>query len=436
MFRRCLWTRKAVRDRALSATGKRACPDPRRRLRMPCLFVWVFVAGPALAGDLVINANTSDPAPRAAWEKAVVWFRHENPDVDVRFNIYDHESYKRALRNWLTSASPDIVFWFAGQRMREFVAPGLLADVSDLFTPDIRAALHPSAIDLVSAGGRQFGVPYARYQVGFYFRRDLVEAGGRSFPRSWDDLVRLCERLKAAGIEPFAIGTRELWPAAAWFDYINLRVNGYAFHMALMAGEAPYTEERVRRVFVLWRELLDRQCFMRTHASMSWQEAQAFLYHGRAAAMLIGNYIVAQFPRDSVDRMDFAPFPVIDPGIGAAEDAPMNTIHIPERARNKADARRFLAFVLRADVQEELNKTLLLLPVNHKSGIAEDRFLRRGAELLARAEALAQFFDRDTSEDLASVAMKGFQEFMLRPERLDAILATIERARQRIYGRR
>ncbi len=30
--------------------------------------------------------------------------------------------------------------------------------------------------------------------------------------------------------------------------------------------------------------------------------------------------------------------------------------------------------------------------------------------------------------------MKGFQEFMLHPQRLDAILATIERARERIYG--
>jgi hypothetical protein len=32
--------------------------------------------------------------------------------------------------------------------------------------------------------------------------------------------------------------------------------------------------------------------------------------------------------------------------------------------------------------------------------------------------------------------MKGFQEFMLRPDRLEAILATIERARARIYGSR
>ena len=56
--------------------------------------------------------------------------------------------------------------------------------------------------------------------------------------------------------------------------------------------------------------------------------------------------------------------------------------------------------------------------------------------LLANADGLAQYFDRDTSEDLANVAMKGFQEFMLQPERLEAILPAIERARARIYGSR
>ena len=74
------------------------------------------------------------------------------------------------------------------------------------------------------------------------------------------------------------------------------------------------------------------------------------------------------------------------------------------------------------------------IPVNLRSGVASDRFIVQGRELLARADGLAQYFDRDTSEDLANIAMKGFQEFMLYPDRLDAILANIERARLRIYG--
>src|SRR5689334_5585392 len=84
-------------------------------------------SGLAAAGTLDIAANASDPAPRQSWEQVVEQFQVENPDISVKLAVYDHESYKRALRNWLTGAPPDVVFWFVGNRMREFVGPGLLA---------------------------------------------------------------------------------------------------------------------------------------------------------------------------------------------------------------------------------------------------------------------------------------------------------------------
>ena len=60
--------------------------------------------------------------------------------------------------------------------MRQFVVPGLLEDVSDLFTPDVRATMRPAALDVVTFAGRQYGVPYQHYQVGLYLRRDLLAA--------------------------------------------------------------------------------------------------------------------------------------------------------------------------------------------------------------------------------------------------------------------
>jgi len=215
------------------------------------------VVWPALAGTLVVNANTADPAPRAAWEELAARFQAENPDVELRLNIYDGESYKKSIRNWLTSAPPDVVYWNAGYRMRQFVAPRLLEDVSDLYTPAIKGSIHPSALDLVSVGGRQYGVPYTYYPIGFFYRRDLLESADvGALPQDWGGLVAACVKLKAKGIEPIAIGTGDLWPAAAWFDYLDLRLNGLQFHMELMRGAIPYTDARVARVFEYWRVLV------------------------------------------------------------------------------------------------------------------------------------------------------------------------------------
>ena len=76
--------------------------------------------------------------------------------------------------------------------------------------------------------------------------------------------------------------------------------------------------------------------------------------------------------------MDFFPFPIIDAAIANAEEAPMNSLHVPSNARNKVEAKRFLAYVLRADVQEQLNRAILLLPVNLKSAV-DDHFIKEGS---------------------------------------------------------
>jgi multiple sugar transport system substrate-binding protein len=73
------------------------------------------------------------------------------------------------------------------------------------------------------------------------------------------------------------------------------------------------------------------------------------------------------------------------------------------------------------------------IPPNKYSRAPEDRFTIAGFEMLNAADGLAQFYDRDTSPEMASVGMEGFQEFMVNPDREDAIRQRLERERQRIF---
>jgi multiple sugar transport system substrate-binding protein len=317
--------------------------------------------------------------------------------------------------------------------MRQFSTPGLLADVSDLWTDKARARFG-GAVETVTDGGKQYGVPYSYYQWGIFYRSDIFTKAGVTSLKTWDDLLAACDKLKAAGVEPIAIGSKDLWPTAGWFDYLNLRINGFDFHHKLTDGKVSWEDDKVRAVFARWKELLDKGCFAKNHTSLAWQESQSLLYQGKSALMLIGNFITQGFPPEVADKMDFTPFPQVVPGIPDAEEAPMESINIPAHAANIADAKKFLAFMMRADVQTKVNELERQIPANHDSSVADDRFLKAGQTLLNGATNITQFLDRDTSEDLATIAMKGFQEFMVRPDRINTILATIEKARTRIYG--
>ncbi|WP_114633945.1 MULTISPECIES: ABC transporter substrate-binding protein [Vibrio] len=391
------------------------------------------VSTTAFAGTLVINSDASDPAPKEAWGEIINRFEKENPDITVKYNLYDHESYKTTIRNWLVTSPPDVVFWYAGNRMKAFVDRGLFEDVSDIWADNNMQQDFASAAPAMTVNGKQFGVPYTYYQWGIYYRKDIFEQYGIAEPKTWDDLKSASATLKENGVAPFAIGTKYLWTAAGWFDYINMRTNGLDFHIQLMEGKVPYSDERVKKTFANWAELVEPGYYLENHASYSWQEAQPFLYNGKAAMYLMGNFITPNFPAELDGKMDFFQFPVIDPSVPMSEDAPMDTLHIPSKAKNKEDARKFLEFVARAENQQLINEMLLQIPTNNKAKAKSDPFLDKGVAMLASTDGTAQFYDRDTDPAMAKEGMKGFQEFMVHPDRIEKILKKLDKVSKRAF---
>ena len=138
---------------------------------------------------------------------------------------------------------------------------------------------------------------------GVYYRKDLFTANGISVPTTWDDFVAACATLKAAGITPITIGSKYLWTTAGVFDYLNLRTNGYEFHMDLTLGKVPYTDPKVQAVFDKWDELVKPGYFLENHAALSWQEALTPMVNGEAAMYVMGNFAVAPLKRGWLKRL-------------------------------------------------------------------------------------------------------------------------------------
>ncbi|WP_334064016.1 ABC transporter substrate-binding protein [Limimaricola cinnabarinus] len=392
----------------------------------------------ALSGELKIFSDMSNPAPRAVMEGMVERFGEMHPDLDIELTVIDREAYKTQIRNFLTANPPDVANWYAGNRMAPYVDAGLFEDVSDLWDAEMSESL-ASTKGAMTLDGKQWGVPYTYYQWGVYYRKDLYEEHGLEEPQDWETFKSNCQTLLDNDIKCFTIGTKFLWTAAGWFDYLNMRTNGYDFHMALTAGEVEWTDDRVRQTFANWAELIEMGAFIDNHTAYSWQEALPFMVNGDAAAYLMGNFAVAPLREAGLsdDQLDYYQFPAINGDVELAEDAPTDTFHIPSGAQNKEAAKAFLKFVTSAENQTEINAgdALGQLPVNANSSVDEDKFLKEGFETLSSNSpgGVAQFFDRDAPAEMAKVAMEGFQEFMVKPDNLDRILDRLERARQRIY---
>jgi multiple sugar transport system substrate-binding protein/raffinose/stachyose/melibiose transport system substrate-binding protein len=396
----------------------------------------VLLTSFAQAGELVINSMHSDPKPKEAFAAIVAKFQELNPDIEVKLNTTDHEGYKSSVRLWLASdAPPDVITWFAGNRAVFFVEKGLVMDITDVWEEAGLFEKFPKAFQSISLkDGKAYFLPDTYYWWAIYYRKSIFEKYNLSEPKTWDELLKVCATLKENGVTPFTIGTKYRWTAAAWFDYLNMRVNGAEFHMDLMLGKVAYNDPRVLKVFEPWKELLDNGYFLENAASYTWQEAVPFMVRGEAAMYLMGQFLLDSVPDDIEDDVDFFQFPVIDPSVPLGEDAPTDGYMIPAKAKNPEDAKKFLKFLASPEAQQ-IQVEIVGRIVTSKE-IPMDLYpapTQKGIQMMQGVDALAQFYDRDTIPEMADKGMDGFMEFWYKPGNIGKILDRLEKDRARIF---
>jgi multiple sugar transport system substrate-binding protein/raffinose/stachyose/melibiose transport system substrate-binding protein len=284
-------------------------------------------------------------------------------------------------------------------------------------------------------------MPNSYYWWALYFRKSVLKDAGIEAPKTWDDLISACKTLNGKGIIPITIGTKSPpWPAAAWFDYINMRLNGPEFHINLMLLKEKYDDPRVKAVFMKWKELLDNKCYIENSAALPWQDAVTPLVQGKAAMYLMGGFIIDTYDpaakgTPAEGDLDFVRFPIIDPKMPIGEDAPTDGQFIAAKAANLDGAKKFLAWLGSKEVQQMASDKLGRLPT--RTDVSTEKFTpaqQQGIKLVQSADFVAQFYDRDTTPEMAEVGMNAFSSFFAdtSEKNIDALLKTLEENRARL----
>ncbi len=392
------------------------------------------LARPAFAQSrtitIIFNSNTEGQIE--ALRAAIADFEQAT-GAKAELNLMDHEANKTAIRNYLVAGAPDICFWFSGNRMKAFVDRGLFDDISDLVADEGYADALGGTLSAVTVKSKQYGLPLAGTLWGNYYLKDVFDKHNLTPPTNWDELMAYNEAAKSAGITPLAFGSRELWPAAGFFDELNLRINGLDSHMALMDGKMSYLDPALTAVFDHWEELIKAGFFLENHTSYNWQEAAALLGQGKAGMMNLGNFLKDGLPAEAIPNLVFVPFPkIVD--IPRYEDFSVDSVHIPANSKNKELAREYLkAFYAPKNLSAFFAPTGQIPPRNDLPPNT-DPLVNQAVESLKTVAGTAQYYDRDTDPDMAQAGLNGFQEFMAKPERRQDILARLEKTRTRIFG--
>lgn len=387
----------------------------------------------AAIGAIQFASMWSDDVPRGVMEQIAADYRAATGNP-VDMSTTPIEEFKSQIRTFLAADSPpDVLTWFAGERARFFVDRGLILDISDVW--DEAASGYADAFRALSTtDGKQYFLPSQWYWWGLWYRKSLFEERGYEPADTWDEFLGLLDDMAADGMSPITIGTRtSTWTSAGWFDYLNMRTNGYDFHVSLTAGNEDYTDERVRAAFDHWAEVLPY--FNPDSASYAWQEAVTPIVNNESGLYLMGRFVTDAMPEDVRDDMDFFRFPTIDAGVGTAEEAPVDGYFASARASNPEGAREFLRYLAGVEAQKAWVQGAGQIAAN--PDVPSDLYsplVQRGIEHIAQTENIAQFYDRDTHPEMAAIGMDGFVEFMANPGSVDDILGRLQQESVRIFA--
>lgn len=393
-------------------------------------------AAASTGGQITISTGMTNPELQKQMDETVAAFKTDT-GITAQVNAINSEEYKQAIRTYLASNDPpDVLSWNAGNRARFFIDKGLILPITDMFTSDLADVYSPGFQKLAQGkDGEYYFVPTTYNWWAIYYRPSIFEKAGVKAPiETWDDLLSACDTFRAAGIAPITIGTKSPWPAAGWFDYINMRTNGPEFHVTLTDGEAAYNSPEVKETFKHWNELLEHKCFIENPESMEWEDALKPLVNGEAAMYLMGSFITEAYPDEQENDLDFFRFPMIN-DVPVGEDAPTDGFFASAKTKNPDGAKAFLSYVGSREYQEQAARNLKRLATN--KDVPLDIYVpaaQQGIRMIQSADYVAQFYDRDTTPEMAEKGMAAFVQFMNNPGDVDMILDALDQERQRIFA--
>lgn len=286
--------------------------------------------------------------------------------------------------------------------------------------------------------GKYYFVPLYNYPWGVFYLKSVFEERGYEVPQKWSEFVALAKKMKADGLSPITsgYGGGDTWSILGAFDYVDLRANGYDFHMSLLRGETSWTDKRAVAILDTWRELTPY--YQASGGGRSWQDAAQSLIDKKSGMSVTGLFIGQQITDEAVrSDLDFFPFPEIDSAYGQdAVEAPTDGFMLSKSPKNEDGAKKFLEFLGGAQAEElYAGVDPSNLGVNDQTSTsAYNALQKKSAELIGSAKNISQFADRDSDPGfISTVVLPGLTEWLSHPDDGTETLKKIESQRSRYF---
>lgn len=181
---------------------------------MKKVFSWVVVLGMLLAWSAAVAEKVEffqqkmEEGPQRAYAEVIKLFKDENPDIDIEINTVP-DAGTVLMQRIATNDIPPIFSDYPTQmQFKSKVNNGYIECLEE---QEFLSRVNPGMIDLAKHfDGKTYALPLSQNYMAIFYNIDLFKkAGIDRTPKTWDELIQICDTLVKNDIVPFSFGDKD-----------------------------------------------------------------------------------------------------------------------------------------------------------------------------------------------------------------------------------
>lgn len=244
------------------------------------------------SGKVEIEILQYKPEAATYFDKVEEEFNATHDDIHLTIDSPNDASTIMRTR-FIREDYPDIIGIGGDINYSYYVDAGILADISDYEgVSQIKQAYLDIAeeLKLIPTEGTYI-MPYVANAAGILYNKDIFEEHGWEIPQSWDELIQLCDDIKAEGLQPFYFGFKDTWTCLAPWNSIAVDLAPSDVCKQVNRGETTFTDE--------YREVSEKILQLLQYGpdnafAYNYNDACTAFARGEAVMYPIGSYAVPQ----------------------------------------------------------------------------------------------------------------------------------------------
>ncbi len=359
-----------------------------------------------------------------------------NSDVEVAIQNYpDTAAYQTAMQQAIDSPEgPGMFTWWSGSQLETLAKNGKIEDLTAEWDSYIANGVSADIKDAFTIDGKAYAAPYSvLYNVILYNKEAFTKAGITEEPKTFDEFLSACEKLKAAGITPIGL-KNDSWASFIWFQQM-LGSYDPQLYIDVCSGAKKYTDPDVVKVMEIWKDMFDKGYFAKP---IGYMDNYKSLAQGTSAMILEPSTtvtdLVQNFGLVSGETIDVMSLPSMS-GKKSVIYFEASPICVSTASKEKDNAKTALSDFFKKDTQNEL---LTQTGIANTSQVElNDPSIGKTVQMAADSanyQLILRYYE-NTPEDLRNYALDELSRFMYSGAPIDEVLGNIQKIADEAFAK-